>query len=124
MLAAGLKQIETIAKELVKRPDGIELTLLNAVPMLDMVATCLGAHYLLDQACLAREKLAELLKARGVDRRDEEAYRKLLADDPEAAFLHNKVQSAIHFSYVALPTVPAKAASIRSGQKAPLNAVM
>jgi len=124
MLAAGLKQIETIAKELVKRPDGIELTLLNAVPMLDMVGTCLGAHYLLDQAAIARDKLAELLKAKGVDPKDHKAYQQALADDPEAAFYHNKVQTAIHFAYIALPTVPAKAAGIRSGNKAPLSATM
>jgi alkylation response protein AidB-like acyl-CoA dehydrogenase len=36
----------------------------------------------------------------------------------EAAFFHNKVQTAIHFAYRALPTVAAKAAAIRSGEKA------
>ena len=41
-----------------------------------------------------------------------------------AAFYHNKVQTAIHFAYRALPTVPAKAAAIRSGEKATLYAIM
>ncbi len=124
MLAAALKQIETIAKDLGKRPDGIELTLLNAVPVLDMVGTCLGAHYLLEQAVIARERLQSIVAARGVDPKDARAYAALLADDPEAAFYHTKVQTAIQFAYVALPTVPARAAAIRSGVKAPLVAVM
>ena len=33
-------------------------------------------------------------------------------------------QSAIHFAYRALPTVAAKGAAIRSGEKAPLYAIM
>ncbi|MCP4896914.1 MAG: acyl-CoA dehydrogenase [bacterium] len=124
MLAAGLKQIESIAKELPKRPDGIHLTLLNAVPVLDMVGTVLGAHMLLDQAMLAKEKLAAILKDKGVGTEDKKAYKEFLKDNDEAAFYHNKVQTAIHFAYRALPTVPAKAAAIRSGEKAPFYAIM
>ena len=124
LLAAGLKQIETISKELLKRPDGIQLVLINSVPLLDMVGTCLGAHFLLDQAMLAKSKLGEILAAKGVGTDDKKAYKAFLQEDAEAAFYHNKVQTAIHFAYRALPMVPAKAAAIRSGEKATLYAIM
>jgi len=124
LLAAGLKQIETISKELMKRPDGIQMILINAVPLLDMVGTCLGAHFLLDQAMLAKTKLAEILSSAGVGSDDKKAYKAYLQDNAEAAYYHNKVQTAIHFAYRALPTVPAKAAAIRSGEKAALYAIM
>lgn len=124
MLAAALKQMQTISKELMKRPDGMLITLLDAVPMLDMVGTILGAHFLLDQAIIAREKLQAILTERGVDPEDKKAYGELLANHPDAAFYHNKVQTAIHFAYRALPTVTAQAVAIRSGELAPMHAVI
>ncbi len=124
MLAAALKQIETISKEITKRPDAIQLILLNAPPLLDMVGTVLGAHYLLDQALLAKEKLGAILDDSGVGTDDKKAYKAFLNDNEEAAFYHNKVQTAIHFAYRALPTVAAKGAAIRSGEKTPFYAVM
>jgi hypothetical protein len=124
LLGSSLKQIQTISKELMKRQDGIELSLLNAVPILDMVGTVLGAHFLLDQAILAREKLDELLAAAEINREDKDAYARLLEDNPEAAFFHNKIQTAIHFAYRALPNVAARSASILSGERAPFEAVM
>jgi hypothetical protein len=124
MLAAALKQIESIAKDLPKRPDGMLVTLLNAVPLLDMVGTVLGAHFLMDQAKLAKAKLADILAEAGVGTDDKKAYKAFLLDNEEAAFYHNKVQTAIHFAYRALPTVAAKGAAIRSGEKAPMYAIM
>ncbi len=124
MLAAALKQIETISKEITKRPDAIQLILLNAPPLLDMVGTVLGAHYLMDQAELAKAKLATILEEKGVGTDDKKAYKEFLKDDEEAAFYHNKVQTAIHFAYRALPTVAAKGAAIRSGEKSPFYAIM
>jgi alkylation response protein AidB-like acyl-CoA dehydrogenase len=124
MLAAALKQIETISKEITKRPDAIQLILLNAPPLLDMIGTVLGAHFLMDQAVLAKEKLAAVLEEKGVGTNDKKAYKEFLKDDEEAAFYHNKVQTAIHFAYRALPTVAAKGAAIRSGEKSPFYAIM
>jgi alkylation response protein AidB-like acyl-CoA dehydrogenase len=124
MLAAALKQIETISKEITKRPDAIQLILLNAPPLLDMVGTVLGAHFLMDQAIVAKEKLASILKEKGVGTDDKKAYKEFLGDNEEAAFYHNKVQTAIHFAYRALPTVSAKGAAIRSGEKSPFYAIM
>ncbi len=124
MLAAALKQIESIAKDLPKRPDGMLVTILNAVPLLDMVGTVLGAHFLLDQARLAKTKLKEILAEAGIGTDDKKAYKTFLQGNTEAAFYHNKVQTAIHFAYRALPNVAARGAAIRSGEKAPMYAIM
>jgi alkylation response protein AidB-like acyl-CoA dehydrogenase len=124
LLGSSLSDIQTVSGELMTRSDGIELMLLNAVPILEMVGTALGAHYLLDQAVIARDKLAGILSEAGVDRADSDAYRKLLADNPDAAFYHNKVQTAIHYAYRALPNVAARAAAIQAGEKAPMEAIM
>jgi alkylation response protein AidB-like acyl-CoA dehydrogenase len=124
MLAAALKQIETISKELTKRPDAIQLILLNAPPLLDMVGTVFAAHLLMDQSIVAKEKLAAILDQEGVGTDDKKAYKEFLTGHEEAAFYHNKIQTAIHFAYRALPTVAAKGAAIRSGEKAPLYAIM
>jgi len=124
LLAAALKQMESISKELMKRPDGIQLLLLNAIPLLDMTGTILGAQFLLEHALIAKAKLAEILAAEGVTTEDKRAYKSFLQDHEEAAFYHTKIQTAIHFAYRALPMVPAQAAAIRSGEKSPLYAVL
>ncbi len=124
MLGAALKTMDTISKELRKRPDGMIITLVDAVPMLDMVGTILGAHYLLDQAVIAREKLQGILAEKGIDPEDEDTYMAFINDNSEAAFYHNKIQTAIHFAYRALPTVTAHAAAIRAGEIAPMKVVM
>ncbi|MFV2074090.1 MAG: acyl-CoA dehydrogenase, partial [Thermoanaerobaculales bacterium] len=124
MLAAALKQIETISKEVTKRPDAIQLVLLNAPPLLDMIGTVLGAHLLMDQAILAKGKLAAILEENDIGTEDKKAYKEFLKGNSEAAFYHNKVQTAIHFAYRALPTVAAKGAAIRSGEKSPFYAIM
>ena len=79
---------------------------------------------LLEQAMLAKTALASILKEHGMDTEDKKAYKAFLQDNAEAAFYHNKVQTAIHFAYRALPMVPAKAAAIRSGEKSAFYAIM
>ena len=124
MLGAALKQIEDISKGLTKRADAIMVVLLNSVPFLDMIGTVLGAHFLLDQAVIARDKLNAILAEKGVKADDKEAYRAFLTDNAEAAFYHNKVQTAIHFCYRALPNVTALAVAIRAGEMGPMEAVL
>jgi hypothetical protein len=124
MLAAALKQIESMAKDLPKRPDGMLVTIYNAVPILDMVGTVLGAHFLLDQARVAKAKLVEILAAAGVGTDDKKAYKAFLTDNPDAAFYHNKVQTAIHFAYRGLPLVSARATAVRAGEKSAIYAVL
>ena len=124
LLAGALKVMQTISQELQKRPDGILVTILDAFPMLDMAGIILGAHFLLEQAGLAKESLGAILEAKGVDPQDDAAYQQLLADDDEAAFYHDKIQTAIHFCYRALPLVNVHAAAIRSGELTPIQAMM
>jgi hypothetical protein len=124
MLGAALKQIEDISKGLTKRPDAVMVVLLNSVPFLDMIGDTLGAHFLLDQAVIAREKLQTLLTQAGVNPKDEGAYKQFLEDNADAAFYHNKVQAAIHFAYRVLPNVTARAVAIRAGEMGPMEAVL
>ncbi len=77
MLAAALKQIETISKELTKRPDAIQMVLLNAPMLLDMVGTVVGAHLLLDQAMMAKGKLASHPRGAGRRHRRQEGLQDL-----------------------------------------------
>jgi hypothetical protein len=100
------------------------VTIYNAVPILDMVGTVLGAHFLLDQARIAKAKLGEILAAAGVGTEDKKAYKAFLAGNPDAAFYHNKVQTAIHFAYRGLPLVSARAAAVRAGEKSAIYAVL
>ncbi len=124
MLGAALKQIEDISKGLTKRPDAVLVVLLNSVPFLDMIGDVLGAHFLLDQAVIARGKLQAMLAADRVDASDKAALRTYLEGKAEAAFYHNKVQAAIHFAYRVLPNVTARAVAIRAGEMGPMEAVL
>jgi alkylation response protein AidB-like acyl-CoA dehydrogenase len=124
MLGAALKQIEDISKGLTKRPDAVLVVLLNSVAFLDMIGDVLGAHFLLDQATIARDKLKAMYAADGVKTDDKEATRAYLQDKPEAAFYHNKVQAAIHFAYRVLPQVTARAVAIRAGEMGPIEAIL
>jgi alkylation response protein AidB-like acyl-CoA dehydrogenase len=124
MLGAALKQIEDISKGLTKRPDAALVVLLNSVPFLDMIGDVLGAHFLLDQAIIARGKLQGLLAADGVNAGDKEATRTYMQGKPDAAFYHNKVQAAIHFAYRVLPQVTARAVAIRAGEMGPIEAIL
>jgi alkylation response protein AidB-like acyl-CoA dehydrogenase len=124
MLGAALKQIEDISKGLTKRPDAVLVVLLNSVQFLDMIGDVLGAHFLLDQAIIARTKLQSILAADGVNAQDKEAVRACLEGKPEAAFYHNKVQAAIHFAYRVLPQVTAQAVAIRAGEMGPIEAIL
>jgi alkylation response protein AidB-like acyl-CoA dehydrogenase len=124
MLGAALKQIEDISKGLTKRPDAALVVLLNSVPFLDMIGDVLGAHFLLDQAVIAREKLGALLAADGIDATDKPGVRAYIEGKAEAAYYHNKVQAAIHFCYRAVPQVTARAVAIRAGEMGPMEAVL
>jgi len=123
LLAAGLKEIEEISRDLAGRKDAFMMMLLNSVPFLDMIGDVIGAHLLLDQALLARDKLNAMVREAGIDAKDRAAYRQLLGRSTDAAFYHNKVQAAIHFSIRVLPQVSARGVAIRAGETAPMEAV-
>jgi hypothetical protein len=122
-LAEAAKAMGAVLLELPARDNAMQLTLLNAVPILDMLGHLVAGHLLLQQAALAHRKAGELLSERGVDAGDPAALRAHLADSREAAFYQNKVQAAIHFAHRGLPLVAAQAVAIRAGEAAPLEAV-
>lgn len=123
-LAAAVKAMGTVLSELPTRTNGVLLSVLNAVPILDMLGHLVAGHLLLRQAVVAEAKLADLLAARGVAAQDADAVRALLSESPDAAFYHNKVQVAIHFAHRGLPLVAAQAVALRAGEVAPMDAVL
>jgi hypothetical protein len=123
-LASAVKAMGAVLTELPAREDGILLTVLNAVPILDMLGHLVGGHLLLQQALVAKTKLTELLVERGVAAQNEAAVRALLSGSSEAAFYHNKIQVAIHFAHRGLPLVAAQAVALRAGETAPMDAVL
>ena len=123
-LGQALQEIGEIAQIIQERADGREMMVLNAVPLLELIGSAFGAHLLLDQALVAGESLTAILSAKGVDADDKSAYRELLESDDEAAFFHNKVQAASHFAYRALPGARAATVAFRSGETAPLDAIL
>ncbi|MBL0311776.1 MAG: acyl-CoA dehydrogenase [Holophagaceae bacterium] len=123
-LASAAKAMGTVLTELPARENGMMLTVLNAVPMLDMLGHMVAGHLLLQQALVAKAKLAALLQERGVAAEDAAAVRALLTESPEAAFYHNKIQVAIHFAHRGLPLVAAQAVALRAGETAPMDAVL
>ena len=122
-LGEALKALSTVLTEIPTRPNGGQLTVLNAGPVLDMLGHVVSGHLLLQQATLAQKQSQALLQGRGVDGTDKAAVQGLLAESREAAFYHNKVQAAIHFAHRGLPLVAAQAVAILSGETAPLEAV-
>ena len=124
LLGGALAEIQEVAAAITTSEKGPLLMMLNAVPFLDMVGNTLAAHYLLDQAHLAGKRLATILEARGITDQDADAYSEFVAEDREAAFFHNKRLTASHFAYRVLPQVGALGVALRSGETAPIDAVM
>jgi len=122
-LAAALKEVSEVATEVPKRPDGPLSLMLNAVPFLDMLGHTLAGSFLLEQALLAREKLKVILEEKGIDAGSEAEYKALLESDKDAVFFHNKIQTAILFSYRGLPNVRMFATAIEAGETSPIDAV-
>ncbi len=123
LLGDAVRELGEILKEVPGRDDGTLTLVLNAVPITDSFGTVLGAHHLLEQAIVARRRLGEVLADKGVDAGGD-TYRQLLADHEDAAFYHNKIQSAIHFCHRALPSVAAQGVAIRAGERAPIDALL
>ena len=122
-LTAALEAISEVATAIPKRPDGPLSLMLNAVPFLDMLGHTLAGSFLLEQALLAREKLQVILKEKGVSFESSDTYRAFLESDRDAAYFHNKIQTAILFAYRGLPNVRMFAAAIEAGETSPIDVV-
>ncbi|HEY3400748.1 MAG TPA: acyl-CoA dehydrogenase [Geothrix sp.] len=122
-LGDAAKSLGTVLQDIPTRDNAALMMGLNAVPMLDMVGHVVAGHLLLQQAALAKGKLAALMQERAVDAADPQAVRALLAGSREAAFYQNKVQVAIHFAHRGLPLVAAQAVALLAGETAPMETV-
>ena len=122
-LADAVKALGGVLQGVPARENAQLLTVLNAVPILDMLGHVVAGHLLLQQAALAKQKGLELLQARGVDPADRSAIQALLASSRDAAFYQNKVQAAIHFAHRGLPLVAAHAVALQAGETAPMEAI-
>ncbi len=122
-LAAAVKALGEVLTQLPTRENAGLLTILNAVPILDMLGHVVGGYLLLQQAMVAQGRAQALMGERGVDPKDPAALRAHLAGSREAAFYQNKVQAAIHFAHRGLPLVAAQAVALLAGEMAPMEAV-
>ncbi len=86
----------------------------HAYPFLMMMGKVVSAWFLLWQAGIASEKLAALLKDKGVDAADVKQYRAFLRENKDAAFYAGKLASVKFFSSNVLPEVDAAAKAIKS----------
>ncbi len=123
LLGAAVREIGEILSQVPAREGGLLTMVLNAVPVTDSFGTILGAHFLLEQAALVRPRLDALVAEKGVDPAGGDGYREFLDNNEEAAFFHNKIQSAVHFCYRALPSVTAQGVAIRAGETSAMDAV-
>ncbi len=122
-LGSAVKALGAVLTEIPAKDNAMLLTLLNAVPLLDMMGHTVSGYLLLQQAAVAKTKLAALLKDKGVDASDKAALRAALKDSAEAAFYNNKVQAAVLFAHRGLPLVGAQAVALRAGEVAPMETV-
>ncbi|MDP1831534.1 MAG: acyl-CoA dehydrogenase [Geothrix sp.] len=122
-LVDAVKAMDAVLTQLPARENAGLLTLLNAVPILDMLGHVVGGYLLLQQAEVAKGKAQILMAERGVNPADPAALRAHLAGSKEAAFYQNKVQAAIHFAHRGLPLVAAHAVALLAGETAPMEAV-
>ena len=123
-LGAAVKAMGAVLAGMPARENALVLTLLNAVPILDMLGHLVAGYLMLQQAATAQTRLAALLQDRGVDPQDAAAVKALLAGSPDGAFYQNKIQAAIHFAHRGLPLVAAQAVALQAGEAAPMDAVL
>lgn len=123
-LGGALKALGAVLTEVPARPDALLVTLLNAVPVLDMMGHVVAGHLLLRQAQLAAKRLDAILKEKGVDAANKATARAACEGNADATFYWNKVQAAIHFAHRGLPQVGALAVGVRAGEITPMEALL
>jgi hypothetical protein len=94
---------------------------LFATPFLELFAEIVCSYLLLEHAKVASEKLNAIYAGRGAD--DDAKKKALLGDSVEAAFYHNKIQTAAFYVTNILPGVFAKEYSFGTGDRSPLDFV-
>ena len=121
-LGQGIDAIGKVATDLAMglRED-MAYSLLNASPLLEAFGHVVTAYYLLDGAVTAQSALKKIYEKTGAS--DDEAKRKLLGDNSEAAFYHGRICSARFFVSNILPHTHANIAAIGTGDHSALETV-
>jgi alkylation response protein AidB-like acyl-CoA dehydrogenase len=123
-LADAVGEVRSLLAQIPTRSDAFLSLTLNAVPILDMLGHTVAGGLLLEQGSVAHEKLYSILAEKGVQKEDAGAWGELLESDPDAAFYHNKVCSAVHFAHRCLPLVKGLGVAVQAGETAAIDAVM
>jgi len=96
--------------------------ILYATPFLELFGEIAVANILVEQAAVAKEKLAAILEEKGAT--DEDKKKEVLADSSEAAFYFNKIKTCQFFCTNILPGVFAKEYAFNTGDKSPLDVIL
>lgn len=95
--------------------------ILHATPVLELFSEIVCGYLLLEQAAVAAKKLDAVFADKGAD--DDAKKKAVLADSSEAAFYHNKIETAKFFASNIVPGVFAKEYAFNTGDRSPLDAV-
>ncbi|MBA2664171.1 MAG: acyl-CoA dehydrogenase [Bradymonadaceae bacterium] len=98
-----------------------EYPLLHATPFLRMFGLVESARLLLEQANIAKQRLAQLWETRGVESSDATAREQLVQENDAARYYENKIQTAKFFVYQILPEARAILKSIQSSDRSALE---
>ncbi len=86
----------------------------NAMPFLNFMGVIVLGWLLLWQGSVAGEKLASILKEKGIDTNDADKLKSLIQEDSDAAFYDGKVKTARYYIKNILPEAEAMARGIKS----------
>ncbi|MFA6448632.1 MAG: acyl-CoA dehydrogenase [bacterium] len=120
ILAQGRDKLAAITSKLPKmgKTDPY-YPILHATPFLELFSEVVCSYYLLEHAKIAAEKFAAICAERGAE--DDAKKKALIADSSEAAFYHNKIQTAAFYVTNIMPGVFAKEFAFNTGDRSPLD---
>ncbi|MDY7031780.1 MAG: acyl-CoA dehydrogenase [Thermodesulfobacteriota bacterium] len=110
----ALADVSMYFGQIARGPDFM-VPLINAYPYLETFGRVVIGWMLLWQAVIADRKLKEIITKEGAS--DEEAVKKLISENKDAAFYSGKLASAKYYSGSVLPLVSASVQSMKEGDK-------
>ena len=110
----SLAEVSMHFGQIARGPDFI-IPLINAYPYLEVFGMVALGWMLLWQATIAEKKLKDIMAKEGAS--EEEAIKKLISDNRDAAFYSGKIAAAKFYANTVLPTVGSKVRAIKSGDK-------
>ena len=98
--------------------------ILNATAFLDLMGSVVVGWLLLEQALIAWPRFEDICRAKNVDALDSKATRGICEEDPDAAYLHDKIKVAQFNARRNLALCPAKAAILQAGDESAMEAML